>query len=133
MGGLNGSTAAWTDLAGGCMTISENKGGLRPARMAIRSAVFISRGGECWDGEIENISATGVLVGRPHGWTGTVGEVFSLDMLIGDELNIHVEARLARTTETQLGFAYERIPEDKEIPLWSLLGGYADSVEPYSA
>ena len=56
-----------------------------------------------------------------------------LGMLIGESLDIHVDARLARVTETQLGFAYERIPENKETPLWNLLGGYADRLEPYSS
>lgn len=107
--------------------------GLRPARMSIRSAVFISSGHNAWSSEIEDISATGVLVGKPDHWNGGVGDMFSLDMLIGESLDIHVEARLARITENQLGFAYARIPENKEIPLWNLLGGYADRLEPYSA
>ncbi|WP_300616344.1 PilZ domain-containing protein [Dokdonella sp.] len=114
------------------MTIQENKGGLRSARMTIRSAVFISRGDEGWCSEIADISATGVLIDKPDHWTGVIGDVFALDMLIGEELNIHVEARLARMTDARLGFAYARIPEDKEVPLWNLLGGYADSLEPYS-
>jgi len=105
---------------------------LRSARMSIRSAVLISRGLNAWSSEIEDISATGVLVARPENWRGRIDEVFVLDMLIGESLDIHVEARLARLTETQLGFAYERIPEDKETPLWNLLGGYADRLEPYS-
>lgn len=92
----------------------------------------MSSGSNAWSSEIEDISATGVLVGRPDAWAGKVGDLYVLDMLIGDELDIHVEARLARVTENQLGFAYARIPEDKEAPLWNLLGGYADRLEPYS-
>jgi len=101
--------------------------------MVIRSAVFISSGQNAWSSEILDISATGVLVGRPEHWNGVTGELFSLDMLIGESLDIHVEARLARINDDELGFAYARIPEDKEIPLWNLLGGYADRLEPYSA
>ncbi|MFC5488243.1 PilZ domain-containing protein [Dokdonella soli] len=100
--------------------------------MSIRSAVFISSGHNAWSSEIEDISATGVLVGKPDNWSGAVGDVFALDMLIGDSLDIHVEARLARVTDDRLGFAYARIPENKEVPLWNLLGGYADRLEPYS-
>jgi hypothetical protein len=100
--------------------------------MSIRSAILMSSGGSAWSSEIQDISATGVLVGRPDGWTGKVGDLYALDMLFGDALDIHVEARLARVTEDQLGFAYARIPEDKEAPLWNLLGGYADRLEPYS-
>jgi len=106
--------------------------GLRPARMPIHSAVFISSGHNAWTSEIKDISATGVLIARPESWSGRVGDVFALDMLIGDALDIHVEARVVRITETRLGLAYARIPEDKEVPLWNLLGGYADRLEPYS-
>ncbi|MCK9538670.1 MAG: PilZ domain-containing protein [Dokdonella sp.] len=105
---------------------------MRSARMPLRTAILISRGADSWSSEIQDISATGVRVGRPDGWVGQLGEVFLLDMLIGDSLNIHVEAELARMEEQQLGFAYARIPEDKEIPLWTLLGGYADRVERYA-
>ena len=100
--------------------------------MSIRSAVLISRGHEAWSSEIEDISATGVLVRKPEAWNGRIGDVYALDMLIGADLDIHVEARLARLADDQLGFAYARIPEDKEVPLWNLLGGYADRLGPYS-
>ncbi len=106
--------------------------GLRPARMAITSAVLISSGHHAWSSEIEDISATGVLVGKPEAWSGKPGDLYALDMLIGDSLDIHVEASLVRVTEARLAFTYARIPEDKEIPLWNLLGGYADRLEPYS-
>ena len=115
------------------MSIDGDKKNLRPARMSIRSAVLISSGLNAWSSEIEDISATGVLVAKPENWHGRVDDVFVLDMLIGEALDIHVDARLARVTDTQLGFAYERIPENKEAPLWNLLGGYADRLEPYSA
>ncbi|MFC4820455.1 PilZ domain-containing protein [Dokdonella ginsengisoli] len=101
--------------------------------MPIRSAILMSRGGNAWSSEVENISATGVLARRPEGWSGQIGDRYVLDMLIGDTLDIHVEARLARITDDQLGFAYERIPEDREAMLWNLLGDYADRLEPYSA
>ncbi len=105
----------------------------RPARMRIRSAVLMSRGGSAWSSEIEDISATGVLVGRPDDWSGSIGDCYVLDMLIGDSLDLHLEARLARITDDRLGFAYERIPEDRETLLWNLLGDYADRLEPYTA
>ena len=66
---------------------------------------------------------------RPDDWTGKPGDLFVLDMLIGDELNIHLEASVARVTDEHVGFAYARIPEVKEVPLWNLLGGFADKLE----
>ena len=47
-------------------------------------------------------------------------------------LNIHVEARVARVNDDEVGFVFSQIPADKETPLWNLLGGYADSLEIWS-
>lgn len=113
------------------MNDRKTQAGVRPARMKIRSAVLMMHGADAWSSELEDISATGVLVRRPDSFTGKAGDLFVLDMMIGDELNIHVEATVARVTADSIGFAYARIPENKEEPLWNLLGGYADSLEPY--
>jgi hypothetical protein len=105
--------------------------GSRPARMRISSAAMMIRGGEAWSTEIADISATGVLLSRPADWRGKVGDLYALDMIVGEELNIHVDATVARITAHHLGFAYARIPPEKEVPLWNLLGGYADKIEPF--
>lgn len=113
------------------MTEEIDQGGLRHARKRINSAVLMIRGGQSWSSEIRDISATGVMVVRPDDWHGKINDEYALDMIIGDDLNIHVDATVARITGHYLGFAYSRIPPDKEIPLWSLLGGYADRLEPF--
>ncbi len=113
------------------MANPEKHDGTRAARMPFRSTVLISQGQDSWSGEALDISATGMRVTRPADWLGAQGEVFVLDLLIGESLNIHLEAELARISESELGFAFWRIPEDREIPLWSLLGSYADSNERY--
>lgn len=100
--------------------------------MPIDSAVLMMHGAEVWSSDLEDISATGVLVRRPQGWQGAPGALYVLDMIIGAELNIHVEATVARVTAGHIGFAYARIPSDKEVPLWNLLGGYADQLEPFA-
>jgi PilZ domain-containing protein len=105
------------------------RSGARSARMPMQSTVLLSRGADAWTTDIEDISASGVLVRRPDAWGHGVGELFALDMMIGDDLNIHLEATVARITAEHIGFAYTRIPADKEIPLWNLLGGYADRLE----
>jgi PilZ domain len=97
--------------------------------MPVDCAVLMSRGDESWASAVQDISATGVLVAKPSDWSALRGELFVLDMLFGEELNIHVEAKVARITKTEIGFAFARIPSDKEASLWNLLGGYADSLE----
>ena len=102
---------------------------VRPARMRIETTVLMSRGNESHPTELVDISATGVLLRRPLGWQGQVGESWVLDMIFGHDLHIHLEAQVARISERHLGLAYTRIPEDKQAPLWNLLGGYADILE----
>ncbi|MGA8278925.1 MAG: PilZ domain-containing protein [Rhodanobacteraceae bacterium] len=104
---------------------------LRPARMPLASTVVISRGGDSWTGDLEDISATGALVVRPRGWDGAIGELFVLDILIGAHFDLHLEATVKRLTAEHIGFGYARIPTHKEVPLWSLLGSYADRLEPF--
>lgn len=102
---------------------------LRPARMRIETTVLMSRGDESHPTELVDISATGVLLRRPLGWQGVLGESWILDMIFGHDLHIHLEAQVARLSDRHVGFAYTRIPEDKQVPLWNLLGGYADILE----
>jgi hypothetical protein len=101
----------------------------RHARMPIRSIVLISMGALSWVTEVENISATGLLVLRPDDWTASAGERCVLDLLVGEDLHIHLEANVTRVTTTHLGFAYTNIPESKEHALWGLLGQFADHVD----
>jgi hypothetical protein len=102
---------------------------MRHARMPINSAILMMRAGESWSTDMVDISATGVMVRRPFDWRGALGDHYVLDMLIGSELNIHLEATVARVTDWHVGFAYASIPAEKEALLWDLLGRFADRVE----
>lgn len=102
---------------------------LRPARMRIETTVLMSHGEQSHPTELVDISATGALLRRPLGWHGELGESWVLDMIFGRDLHIHLEAVVARISDRHIGFAYTRIPEDKQVPLWNLLGGYADILE----
>ena len=104
---------------------------LRPARMQIETTVLMSRGGEAQPTELVDISATGVMLVRPLGWHGEAGQSWVLDMIFGRDLNIHLEAVVSRVTANRIGFNYQSIPEDKQVSLWNLLGGYADTLEPW--
>jgi len=101
----------------------------RHARMTFRSTVLISLGSGSWTTEIENISATGVLVDRPEDWSPKIGEHCALDMLIDENLHVNLEATVVRISDAFVALAYSRIPEDRENALWSLLGRYADDLD----
>ncbi len=107
-------------------------GKLRHARLRIETTVLMSRGSEAFPTELEDISATGVLLRRPTNWSGQAGQTWVLDMIFSRDLHIHLEAVVARVSHEWVGLAYTRIPDDKQAPLWNLLGGYADALEPWS-
>jgi hypothetical protein len=104
---------------------------MRHARMVRRTAVLMSRKGDVWQTDLVDISATGVRLARPDSWHGQLGDVWVLDMLFGEDLNVHVMAEVARVTNHHVALAFARIPGDVQNALWSLLGGYADTLEPW--
>jgi len=115
-------------------TDSDEKGGgepekLRPARMQIETTVLMSRHEQSHPTELVDISATGAMLRRPLGWFGEIGQHWVLDMIFGHDLHIHLQATIARISDHHIGFSYNHIPEDKQVPLWNLLGGYADVLE----
>jgi hypothetical protein len=117
-----------TTMGGDAMDGSDSEH-LRPARMRIKTTVLMSHGDESHPTDLIDISATGVLLRRPPNWRGKADESWVLDMIFGHDLHIHLEAKVARVSDRHIGFAYTMIPEDKQVPLWNLLGGYADILE----
>lgn len=112
---------------------SDDHQGVRHARLRIETTVLMSHGNEAFPTDLEDISATGVLLRRPANWSGKVGQAWVLDMIFSRDLHIHLEAVVARLSHNQVGLAYTRIPDDKQAALWNLLGGYADKLESWSA
>lgn len=104
---------------------------LRPARMPFETTVLMSRGSESRPTTLIDISATGASLRRPLDWEGFIGQEWVLDMIFGQELHIHLRATVVRIADRDIGFGYSNIPEDKQVPLWNLLGGYADTQEPW--
>lgn len=104
---------------------------VRHARMVRQTAVLMSRRGDVWQTDLADISATGVRLARPNGWHGGAGEIWVLDMLFADDVNVHVMAEVVRVTRDFIALAFARIPEGAQQALWTLLGGYADTLEPW--
>lgn len=105
---------------------------VRHARMVRETAVLLSRRGDVWQTDLADISATGARLVRPGGWHGQSGDVWVLDMLFGDGVNVHVMAEIVRVEAEHIALAFVRIPEDTQQVLWTLLGGYADRLEPWN-
>jgi hypothetical protein len=105
--------------------------GHRPKRLNVHTAVLLSRGPRSWTSEVIDISATGISVRRPDDFAGRENDLFVLDMVDDSEMKLHFECVLRRVDEAELGFSFASIPPEKEVPLWTLLGGAADAVEPF--
>lgn len=121
------------DVANECRPDPAAEAHLRHARMVRQTAVLMSRRGDVWQTDLEDISATGVRLARPSGWHGQPGDVWVLDMLFGDDVNVHVMAEVVRVGGEHIAAVFARIPEDTQEALWNLLGGYADTLEPWDA
>lgn len=104
---------------------------VRHARMVRQTAVLMSRRGDVWQTDLADISATGVRLSRPTEWHGQPGDVWVLDMLFSDDVNVHVMAEVVRVSGQHIALAFARIPEQAQTALWNLLGGYADTLEPW--
>ncbi|WHZ17863.1 MAG: hypothetical protein OJF55_000012 [Rhodanobacteraceae bacterium] len=105
---------------------------VRHARMVRQTAVLMSRRGDVWQTDLADISATGVRLARPAGWHGQTGDVWVLDMLFAEDVNVHVMAEVVRVSRENVALTFARIPEETEQALWTLLGGYADTLEPWA-
>ncbi len=104
----------------------------RHARMPVISTVLLSRGAASTQSELMDISATGLCVHRPDDWQGESGQLWTLDLLLAGDGHVNLEATCVRATERKVCFEFTRIPEDRQIALWNLLGGYADRLESFS-
>ena len=104
---------------------------VRHARMVRQTAVLMSRRGDVWLTDLADISATGVRLARPAGWHGQSGDVWVLDMLFAEDINVHVMAEVVRVTRDFVALTFARIPAETQAALWPLLGGYADTLEPW--
>lgn len=101
----------------------------RHARMNSDSVVLLSHGADSIATNAVDMSATGMSVVKPTRWTGQIGQIWAMDLLVDSAEHIHLDATVVRLLDNRICFAYVRIPEDRQVPLWDVLGGYADRLE----
>lgn len=112
--------------------MNQESTGQRPKRLTVNTAVLLSRGPRSYTSEVIDISATGISVTRPPEFIGREGDVFVLDLVDDSDMKLHFECQVKRLDDHAVGFAFSTIPPEKEVPLWELLGGAADAVEPFN-
>lgn len=101
----------------------------RYRRMSLAAALMLVRSGDAWTADLINISASGALISTPDNWLGRVGDEFVVDLPNDNGAHIHLRAKVARQDEHSVGLAFTHIPSETEIPLWELLGEFADAKE----
>jgi hypothetical protein len=81
--------------------------------------------------EVKNISASGILLSYDENSEISLNldNVCILEIILNDEFNLHVEAEVTRINDAGVALRFIKIPEEKQIPLWQLLGEHVDKIE----
>ena len=81
--------------------------------------------------EVKNISASGILLENDEklGLGLKLEDFCILEIILNEEFNLHVEAEVSRIYDNNVALRFIKIPEEKQIPLWKLLGEHVDKIE----
>jgi hypothetical protein len=81
--------------------------------------------------EVKNISASGILLqyDEENDIKLRVDDFCVLEIILNNNFNLHVEADVVRVSEEEVALKFIKIPEEKQIPLWELLGEHVDRIE----
>ncbi len=109
--------------------LKSKRPGERYRRLSLKAEVAVMRRGELWESEVVDISATGMLILRPAEWEGSLGDVMGLELILPAGETIALTGAVVRYDGETIGIEFTRIPPESEIPLWKLLGIYAESTE----
>jgi len=104
---------------------------IRYARKPITSSCLLVMRGESILMEVINISASGILLeyDEQHELQLNISDFCVLEIILNEDFNLHVEAEVTRINELGVALKFIKIPEDKQIPLWELLGEHVDKIE----
>ena len=104
---------------------------IRYARKPITSSCLLVMKGESIVMEVKNISASGILLDydEQHELQLKISDFCVLEIILNEEFNLHVEAEVTRIFDESVALRFIKIPEEKQIPLWELLGEHVDRIE----
>lgn len=94
----------------------------RFSRVDFSTNTSISNSKQHWEIPLVDISLKGVLVERPEGWDGKIGDEYKIDVLLSEyEVAIHMTASIAHIQENCIGFHCEHIDFDSITHLRRLM------------
>ena len=104
---------------------------IRYARKPLTSSCLLVMKGQSVVMEVKNISASGIMLeyDESHQLKLKLNDFCVLEIILNEEFNLHVEAEVTRISEFGVALRFIKIPEDKQIPLWELLGEHVDRIE----
>lgn len=104
---------------------------IRYSRKPITASCLLVKKGESIVMEVKNISASGILLENDEqlDLELKLGDFCVLEIIINEEFNLHVEAEVSRLNDQGAALKFMKIPEEKQIPLWKLLGEHVDRIE----
>jgi hypothetical protein len=76
---------------------------------------------QLWKCKLIDISLHGALISQPEQWTGNVGELYQIDIFLGKDCNIAMEARAVHIEQHSLGFSCQHIDLDSVTHLRRLV------------
>ncbi len=104
---------------------------IRYARKPVTSSCLLVMRGQSIIMEVKNISASGILLQYDDNSEIKLklNDFCVLEIIINEEFNLNVEAEVTRISDEGAGLRFIKIPEEKQIPLWELLGEHVDKIE----
>ena len=104
---------------------------IRYARKPITSSCLLVMKGQSVVMEVKNISASGIMLeyDETHEVKLNMKDFCVLEIILNEDFNLHVEAEVTRINEKGVALKFIKIPEEKQIPLWELLGEHVDRIE----
>lgn len=104
---------------------------IRYARKPVTSSCLLVMKGKSLIMEVKNISASGILLNYDDSTEIRLQlhDFCVLEIILNEDFNLNVEAEVTRISYEGAGLKFIKIPEDKQIPLWELLGEHVDKIE----
>ncbi len=103
--------------------------GERLRRMPLKADALLLLGGQAWSCAMIDISATGLSLVMPDGFSGRLDDYCRVEVLLEDKRSLTLVGKIVRAVDQIVGIEFTQIPERSELALWTLLGEFADWVE----
>lgn len=93
----------------------------RFSRIAFDAEVDFTHNGRHWQGEVVDISLKGLMLTQPADWAGWVGDPVNIEIILGDDLSIYMDGRVAHVGKGSIGFTCDHIDLDSIAHLRRLI------------